>query len=113
MCDFSVICIVTYRYSMIFVPFTGIDKHEKCVTFAAALISKEDVSSFKWVFDMFLKAMGRNPVCLVTDQCPAMRQAIPASFCATEQFPATKHRLCMWHIMEKFPLKVSGFLILF
>ncbi|KAK1375612.1 hypothetical protein POM88_031805 [Heracleum sosnowskyi] len=83
----------TNKYNMVFCPFTGIDKHEKCVTFGFALLSKEDIPHFKWAFDQFLKAMGRNPVCIITDQCPEMKQAIPMSFHATEEFPATKHRL--------------------
>ncbi|XP_024964550.1 protein FAR1-RELATED SEQUENCE 5-like [Cynara cardunculus var. scolymus] len=37
----------------------------------------------------------------MTDQCSAMKQAIPMVF--TE----AKHRLCMWHIMKKVPSKVS------
>ncbi|KAK1382115.1 hypothetical protein POM88_019850 [Heracleum sosnowskyi] len=100
----------TNKYNMVFCPFTGIDKHEKCVTFGFALLSKEDIPHFKWAFDQFLKAMGRNPVCIITDQCPAMKQAIPMSFHATEEFPATKHRLCMWHIMEKFRAKLRNFI---
>lgn len=91
---------------MVFCPFTGVDKHDRCVTFAFVLLSKEDIPHFQWAFDQFRKAMGRNPVVIVTDQCPAMKQAIPISFAATEEFPATRHRLCMWHILEKFPLKV-------
>ncbi|KAK1389188.1 hypothetical protein POM88_017366 [Heracleum sosnowskyi] len=54
--------------------------------------------------------MGQNPVCIVTDQCPAMNQVIPMSFPATNEFPATKHHLCMWHIMEKFPAKLGNFI---
>ena len=91
---------------MVFCPFTGVDKYDKCVTFAFALLSKEDIPHFKWAFDELVKAMGRNPVCIITDQCPAMKQAVPVSFAAREGNPATKHRLCMWHIMEKFPMKV-------
>ncbi|KAK1389184.1 hypothetical protein POM88_017362 [Heracleum sosnowskyi] len=54
--------------------------------------------------------MGQNPVCIVTDQCPAMNQVIHMSFPSTNEFPATKHRLCMWHIMEKFPAKLGNFI---
>ncbi|KAK1375631.1 hypothetical protein POM88_031824 [Heracleum sosnowskyi] len=89
----------TNKYNMVFCPFTGIDKHEKCVTFGFALLSKEDIPHFKWAFDQFLKAMGRNPVCIITDQCPEMKQAIPMSFHATEEFPATKHRLCTLQVI--------------
>lgn len=88
------------RYCMVFVPFTGVDNHKKCVTFGAGLLAKEDISSYCWVFNAFLKCMGREPLCIITDQCPAMKQAIPSVF------KNTKHRLCMWHIMNKFPTKV-------
>ncbi|KAK1359719.1 hypothetical protein POM88_044193 [Heracleum sosnowskyi] len=54
--------------------------------------------------------MGRNPVCIVTDQCAAMKQAIPNYFKETDDFPASRHRLCMWHITEKFPMKLGHFL---
>ncbi|KAK1351229.1 hypothetical protein POM88_054546 [Heracleum sosnowskyi] len=54
--------------------------------------------------------MGRNLVCIVTDQCAIMKQAIPNCFKATDDFPASRHRLCMWHITEKFPAKLGNFL---
>ncbi|KAK1353767.1 hypothetical protein POM88_052132 [Heracleum sosnowskyi] len=93
-----------------FSPFTGVDKHNKCVTFASTLLSKEDVTHFTWAFEALLEAMGKNPVCIVTDQCAAMKQAIPNCFKATDDFPASRHRLCMWHITEKFPTKLGNFL---
>ncbi|XP_035840368.1 protein FAR1-RELATED SEQUENCE 5-like [Helianthus annuus] len=61
----------TNRYKMVFVPFTGIDNH--C----------------------------RNPNVVVTDQDPAMKQAIE------EVFPISRHKLCMWHIMKKVADKVG------
>lgn len=74
---------------MVFVPFVGIDNHWKSITFAAALLAKEDVENFTWVFESFLKIMGRPPTCIVTDQCPAMKIAIP------KVFPGVKHQLCI------------------
>ncbi|XP_021749463.1 protein FAR1-RELATED SEQUENCE 5-like [Chenopodium quinoa] len=50
----------TNRYNMIFGPFTGVDHHKKCVTFADSFVAHEDISSFEWVFKTFLKAMGNN-----------------------------------------------------
>ncbi|KAK1387727.1 hypothetical protein POM88_015905 [Heracleum sosnowskyi] len=100
----------TNKYNMVFAPFTGVDKHNKCVTFASTLLSKEDVPHFTWAFEALLKAMGRNPVCIVTDQCAVMKQAIPNCFKATNDFPVSRHRLCMWHITEKFPEKLGHFL---
>lgn len=83
------------RYNMVFCPFTDVDKFDKCVTFAFTLLSKEDIPNFQWSFDHFLQVMGRNPMFMVTDQCPAMKQAIHLSFPTTEEFPTIKHRLCM------------------
>ncbi|XP_074328400.1 protein FAR1-RELATED SEQUENCE 5-like [Apium graveolens] len=65
---------ITNRYNMIFAPFTSVDKHDRCVTFA----------------------------------CHAMKAAVPEVFKATNEYPATKHRLCMWHIMQKSPLKLGN-----
>ncbi|CAH9076696.1 unnamed protein product [Cuscuta europaea] len=40
--------------------------------------------------------MGREPRCIITDQDPSMKVAIP------QVFTTTCHRFCMWHIMSKF-----------
>lgn len=85
---------------MVFTPFTGVDNHKKSVTFAAALLSKEDVPSYVWLFKAFKKAMLHDPSCIVTDQDPSMKNSIE------EVFPNTRHRLCMWHIMNKLPAKI-------
>ncbi|XP_021773662.1 protein FAR1-RELATED SEQUENCE 5-like [Chenopodium quinoa] len=45
----------TNRYNMVFTPFTGVDRHKSCITFAAGFIAKEDIVSFKWLFRSFLK----------------------------------------------------------
>ncbi|WOH08980.1 hypothetical protein DCAR_0728431 [Daucus carota subsp. sativus] len=98
----------TNKYNMIFAPFIGVDKHDRCVTFAACLLAKENVNHFSWAFRHFVKAMGRNPVVLITDQCPAMKIAIPDCFSSENGLVASKHRLCMWHIMQKFPIKLGN-----
>lgn len=86
---------------MVFVPFTGIDNHNRCVTFGAGLISKENIESYKWLLRSFLKAFGEQPKIVVTDQDPAMKQAIE------EVIPDSRHHLCMWHIMQKLTTKVT------
>ncbi|XP_020266548.1 protein FAR1-RELATED SEQUENCE 5-like [Asparagus officinalis] len=91
----------TNKYNMKFVPFTGLDNYKKCVVFAAGLIAKEDIDNYVWIFEVFMKCMIREPKCIVTDQCPTMKQAIPTVF--TE----ARHRLCMWHIMKKFNQKLA------
>ncbi|XP_076949460.1 protein FAR1-RELATED SEQUENCE 5-like [Bidens hawaiensis] len=44
----------TNRHDMIFVPFTGVDCHKKCVTFGAGLIHSETIDSYQWLLDAFL-----------------------------------------------------------
>ncbi|XP_019164372.1 PREDICTED: protein FAR1-RELATED SEQUENCE 5-like [Ipomoea nil] len=85
----------TNRYKMVFVPFTGVDNHKRCVTFGAALITKEDVVSYVWVLERYKEAMGDAPSCFVTDQDLAMRIALE------QVYPGSQHRFCMWHIMMK------------
>ncbi|XP_021741423.1 protein FAR1-RELATED SEQUENCE 5-like [Chenopodium quinoa] len=92
----------TNRYNMVFTPFTGVDHHKSCITFAAGFITKEDIVSFEWLFRSFLKEMGGNePNCMITDQDPAMKISVKSVFNKTE------HRFCMWHIMKKLPDKVE------
>ncbi|XP_023732794.1 protein FAR1-RELATED SEQUENCE 5 [Lactuca sativa] len=91
----------TNRYHMVFVPFTGIDNHKRCVTFGAGLLSREDTDSYIWLLKSFLKAFGKQPLLVLSDQDPAMKKAIETVF------PQSIHRLCMWHITSKLPLKVS------
>ncbi|KAK9705444.1 hypothetical protein RND81_07G057600 [Saponaria officinalis] len=78
----------TNKYCMVFTPFTGIDNHKK--------------SSFVWVFQKFMEAMGRKePQLVITDQDPAIRNAVPAVF------KTARHQFCMWHIMNKFADKID------
>nr|GEY51993.1 hypothetical protein [Tanacetum cinerariifolium] len=75
----------TNKYNMVFVLFTVIDNHKKCVTVAAA----------------FIKAFGKAPSIVVTNQDGAMKNAIEV------EFAGSKHRLCMWHITQKLPAKMD------
>ena len=85
---------------MIFVPFTGVDNHWCNVTFAAALLEKEDSDNFEWALNAFKKSMDHDPKCIITDQCLGMKKALEIVW---NEVP---HRLCMWHIMNKMSSKV-------
>ena len=85
---------------MVFVPFTGIDNHRKCVTLGAGMLLKEDEEAYTWLLKSFMSAHEKQPKMIVTDQDGAMKLAVEAVF--TE----SKHRLCMWHITQKIPAKV-------
>ncbi|XP_076904137.1 protein FAR1-RELATED SEQUENCE 5-like [Bidens hawaiensis] len=70
----------TNRHDMIFVPFTGVDCHKKCVTFAH----------------------GKQPRLVFTDQDPAMKQAV------SSVLNESTHTLCMWHVTNKILVKLKG-----
>ncbi|GJZ31529.1 FAR1 DNA binding domain, zinc finger, SWIM-type, MULE transposase domain containing protein [Tanacetum coccineum] len=94
-------CCSACRYKMVFVPFTGICHHNRCITFASGLLFDETVGAYKWLLEEFKNAFGKDPNVVITDQDPSMKIAIP------ECFPNTRHRLCMWHIMQKLVTKVG------
>ncbi|XP_074356702.1 uncharacterized protein LOC141696459 [Apium graveolens] len=85
----------TNRYNLIFAPFTGVDKHDICVTFASCLLSHESVADYSWAFGHLVKAMGRNHVLIITDQCPAMKVSVRDIFSNVNGLVLSKHRLCM------------------
>ncbi|GJZ90812.1 protein FAR1-related sequence 5 [Tanacetum coccineum] len=89
----------TNKYKMVFVLFTAIDNHRKCVTVAASLLKNETTKYYIWLLKAFMKAFGKAPSIVVTDQDGAMRNAIEA------EFGGSKHCLCMWHITQKLPAK--------
>ncbi|KAK1414788.1 hypothetical protein QVD17_30547 [Tagetes erecta] len=91
----------TNMYKMIFVPFTGVDHHKRCVTFAAGLLCDETIESYKWLLSRFLDAHKKQPLLVLTDQDAAMKQVVATVF------NESIHQLCMWHIMRKLPVKIS------
>ncbi|XP_076952070.1 protein FAR1-RELATED SEQUENCE 5-like [Bidens hawaiensis] len=91
----------TNKYKMVFVPFTTIDNHCRNITVGAGLLSSESIESYTWLLKVFLNSFGVTPKVVVTDQDPAIKQAIASVFSNTRQ------RLCMWHIMKKLADKVG------
>ncbi|XP_031104698.1 protein FAR1-RELATED SEQUENCE 5-like [Ipomoea triloba] len=91
----------TNKYNLVFVPFTSIDNHKRCITFGYGLLTKEDIDSYVWLLESFKKIMGHDPICVVTDQDPTMKVVV------AQVFGASKHRFCMWHIMCKVGEKVG------
>ncbi|XP_023740620.2 protein FAR1-RELATED SEQUENCE 5-like [Lactuca sativa] len=92
----------TNTYGMIFVPFTAVDNHKRSINIGAGLLSNESIESYRWLLEAFLKAHVKHPQLVLTDQDPAILQAVEAIF------PTSNHRLCMWHIMKKLQAKVSA-----
>nr|GEY37039.1 hypothetical protein [Tanacetum cinerariifolium] len=75
------------KYKMVFVPFTGINHHNRCITFASSLLSDETVGAYKWLLEEFKNAFGKDPNVVITDQYLSMKIVI------LECFPNTLHRL--------------------
>ncbi|XP_076917919.1 protein FAR1-RELATED SEQUENCE 5-like [Bidens hawaiensis] len=80
-----------FRYNMVFVQFTAIYNHCRNVIVGVALLLSESI----WLLKVFLDSFGIAPKVVVTDQDPAIKQAISLAL------PNSRHRLCMWHIMKK------------
>nr|GEU63634.1 protein FAR1-related sequence 5-like [Tanacetum cinerariifolium] len=91
---------VIFRYDMVFVPFTRIDNHGKCVTVGSRLLLREETEAYTWLLRSFMTAYEKQPTMIVTDQDGAMKLAIE------EVLTESIHRLCMWHIMQKIPAKI-------
>ncbi|GJS63715.1 zinc finger, SWIM-type containing protein [Tanacetum coccineum] len=77
----------TNKYDMVFVPFTGIDNHRKCVTVGSGLLLSEDIEAYTWLLTSFMTAHEKQPTMIVTDQDGAMKLAIE------KVLTESKHRL--------------------
>ncbi|KAF5477373.1 hypothetical protein F2P56_004021 [Juglans regia] len=88
---------LTNIYKMPFVPFSGVNHHHQTIMFSCALLVNETGESYTWLLRTWQKAMlGRAPSTIITDDDKAMAKAI------VEVLPNTTHRLCLWHILQKF-----------
>lgn len=95
----------TDQYNMIFVPFTGVNHRLQSIFLGAAFLANEKIESYIWLFKVFLKSMGPvAPHLIITDEDQSMKAAIRLVV------PETKHRHCMWHIMDKVPEKIGPFI---
>ena len=75
----------------------GINYNRKTMTFGYALVVNEKESSFIWVLKQLKKSRRwTNPEAIVTDGDKAMANAIKVVF------PKARHRLCLWHLYEKY-----------
>ncbi|CAL9007765.1 unnamed protein product [Prunus brigantina] len=95
---------LTNKYDMPFAPFVGVNHHGQSILLGCGLISSEDTNAFIWLFKSWLACMHEHaPRGIITDQDKAMKNAIEIIF------PNTRHRWCLWHIMNKFPSKLNRY----
>ncbi|XP_072077407.1 protein FAR1-RELATED SEQUENCE 5-like [Arachis hypogaea] len=94
----------TNRYNLVCGSFVGVNHHGQSILLGCALMKNEEIESFKWLFQCWLRCMGENaPKGFLTDQCASMKRAIEACM------PTTIHRWCIWHITKKIPSKLNGY----
>ncbi|KAF5469479.1 hypothetical protein F2P56_013547 [Juglans regia] len=93
---------LTNIYKIPFVLFSGVNHHHQTIMFSCALIANETAESYIWLLRTWQQAiLGRTPSTIITDDDKAMTKAI------VEVLPNTNHRLCLWHILQKFPEHLS------
>ncbi|XP_051126352.1 protein FAR1-RELATED SEQUENCE 5-like [Andrographis paniculata] len=92
-----------YRENRPLALFVGVNHHMQTIVFGAALLYDETIPSFEWLFDTFVNTMyGRKPTTILTDQYPAMANALAS------RWPETHHRLCIWHIYQNAAIHLGG-----
>ncbi|KAG6635776.1 hypothetical protein CIPAW_11G065400 [Carya illinoinensis] len=88
---------LTNIYKIPFVLFLGVNHHHQTIMFGCALLVNEIAESYIWLLRTWQEVMfGRAPSTIITDDDKAMAKAI------SEVLPNTTHRLCLWHILQKF-----------
>ncbi|XP_049368959.1 protein FAR1-RELATED SEQUENCE 4-like [Solanum verrucosum] len=85
------------QWRMPFASFVGVNQHKQSILLGCALLTSEDIETYKFVFSTRLTAMA-----ILTDQCESIKAAI------AKVLPDTIHRYCIWHIMTKLPAKLKG-----
>ncbi|RYQ85251.1 hypothetical protein Ahy_B10g104756 [Arachis hypogaea] len=94
----------TNRYNLVCGSFVGVNHHGHSTLIGCAWMKNEEIESFKWLFQCWLRCMGGNaPKGFLTDQCASIKRALEACM------PTTIHRWCIWHIMKKIPSKLNGY----
>jgi hypothetical protein len=78
--------------------WVGVNNYGMPVFFGCVLLREENLRSFSWALKVFLGFMnGKVPQTILTDQNMCLKEAI------VMEMPTTKHALCIWLIVAKFP----------
>lgn len=97
----AVVFDTTHRLNAFDMPlgiWVGMNNYGMPCFFGCVLLREENLRSFSWALKAFLGFMnGKAPQTLLTDQNMCLKEAI------SMEMPATKHALCIWMIVAKFP----------
>lgn len=97
----AVVFDTTHRLTAFDMPlgiWVGMNNYGMPCFFGCVLLREENLRSFSWALKAFLGFMsGKAPQTILTDQNMCLKEAI------SMEMPATKHALCIWMIVAKFP----------
>ncbi|XP_059648287.1 protein FAR1-RELATED SEQUENCE 11 [Cornus florida] len=97
----AVVFDTTHRLNAFDMPlgiWVGINNYGMPCFFGCVLLREESLRSFSWALKAFLGFMnGKAPQTILTDQNMCLKEAI------SMEMPTTKHALCIWLIVAKFP----------
>uniref|UniRef100_A0A2N9IJI9 Protein FAR1-RELATED SEQUENCE n=1 Tax=Fagus sylvatica TaxID=28930 RepID=A0A2N9IJI9_FAGSY len=97
----AVVFDTTHRLTAFDMPlgiWVGMNNYGMPCFFGCVLLREENLRSFSWALKAFLGFMnGKAPQTILTDQNMCLKEAIAM------ELPTTKHALCIWMIVGKFP----------
>ncbi|XP_010930511.1 protein FAR1-RELATED SEQUENCE 11 isoform X2 [Elaeis guineensis] len=97
----AVVFDTTHRLTAFDMPlgiWVGMNNYGMPCFHGCVLLREENVRSFSWALKVFLSFMnGKAPQTILTDQNMCLKEAIAI------EMPSTKHALCIWLIVAKFP----------
>ncbi|KAM6572278.1 hypothetical protein CsatA_016358 [Cannabis sativa] len=84
------------KYKMPLALFIGVNQHYQFMLLGCALISDESVTTYSWLMQTWLKAMGGQvPKVIITDHDKVLKSVI------SEVFPIVHHCFFLWHILGR------------
>ncbi|KAK9029347.1 hypothetical protein V6N11_026466 [Hibiscus sabdariffa] len=97
----AVVFDTTHRLTAFDMPlgvWVGVNNYGMPCFFGCVLLREENLRSLSWALKAFLGFMnGKAPQTILTDQNMCLKEAIAI------EMPTTKHALCIWMIVAKFP----------
>ncbi|KAH0877083.1 hypothetical protein HID58_064477 [Brassica napus] len=97
----AVVFDTTHRLSAVEMPlgiWVGVNNYGVPCFFGCVLLRDENVRSWSWALQAFTGFMsGKAPQTILTDHNMCLKEAIDG------EMPATKHALCIWMVVGKFP----------
>ncbi|KAL8241984.1 hypothetical protein R6Q59_012286 [Mikania micrantha] len=84
------------KYRMPLVLVIGVNQHYQFMLLGCALLSDESISTYSWVMQTWLTAMGgQAPKVVITDKDESLVSAV------SQVFPSSKHCFCLWNIFGR------------